>query len=499
MKKCKNFSEMRQTTTQYNKYCGSKRQCRKENNNNSSQGVPSWVPILFDGLIVVGGLLEIIVPLVKEHKKAKLQKQAREEQNQAMTGRENLRHDHKQEEKTHQVDEDIRKAEAIEGIRQIRKQESNGTASTSEEEVVMKGVSFPTIGEMAIPDIKDLRICGEICAGDICVVTGATGIGKSLAVMQMAIDIASSRPSSLFPYFPVCKLPNDVFIFDAEQRLSQLKNRYFSSDKVIYPSNIKRFPEKDEVITNLDVVYNTMEKTVRESPKSIAWILDNLTFLMKHNTNVQISNFLDKIKELGQKMQAKGLYFTLIIVTHTNKKYSKDCINPIKVEYIYGSAFLADFADLIIGIHRKEDNDTTDKHPYIQIIKHRNGCAYDGFKTKRVSRPYAMLKYDDKIPPKKLFSGTKPQRDIDSSLAGIEFMYYYLYLECGMSPEEIGRLYHCCDTNIRKKFEKYIGKDYTDFPRGEHSPEKGREYFEHRMEYISPSPKDEAESEQNDQ
>ena len=490
---------MRQATAQYNKYCGTKNQCKKNTNNNSSQDILKWVSL---GLTALGLGIELwktIAPPVKEHKKAKSQKQAREEQNQAMTDRENLRHDHKQEEKTHQVDEDIRKAEAIEDIRQRRKQESNGIASTSGEEVVMTGVSFPDIKEMAIPDIQDLRLCGEIYAGDICVLTGATNIGKSIAVMQMAIDIASSRPSSLFPYLPVCNISNDVFIFDAEQRLSQVKNRYFSSDKVVYPSNLKRFPEKDEVITNLDVVYNTMEKTVMESQKSITWFLDNLTFLMKHNTNVQISNFLDKIKDLRQQMQDKGQYFTLIIVTHTKKKYNKEYTTPIKEECIYGSAFLADFADSIIGIHRSKSDDKTDEHPYVQILKTRTDCAYDGFLTKRLSRPYAMLKYADSISPKKLFGGKKPHRDIDSSLAGVEFMYYYLYLECGMSPEEIGRLYHCCDTNIRKKFEKYIGKDYTDFPRGEHNPEKGREYFEHRMEYICPPPQNENGGERKDQ
>lgn len=499
MKRCKNFREMRHTTAHYNKYCGTKNQCKNNTNNNSSQDILKWVSL---GLTTLGLGIELwktIAPLVKEHKKAKLQKQAREEQNRAMTDRENLRHDHKQEEKTHQVDEDIRKAEAIAEIRQRGKQESNGIASTSGEEAVMTGVRFSDIGEMAIPDIQDLRLCGEIYAGDICVLTGATNIGKSIAVMQMAIDMASSRPSTLFPYLPVCNIPNDVFIFDAEQRLSQIKNRYFSSDKVVYPSNIKRFPEKDEVVTNLDVVYNTMEKTVMESQKSITWFLDNLTFLMKHNTNVQISDFLDKIKDLRQKMQAKGLYFTLIIVTHTNKKYNKKYTTPIDEEYIYGSAFLADFADSIIGIHRSKSDDKTDKHPYVQILKTRTDCAYDGFLTKRISRPYAMLKYDDSISPKKLFGGKKSKRDIDFSHAGIEFMYYELYLECGMSPEEIGRLYHCSDTCIRKKFNKHIGEGYTDFPREKHNPEKGRELFEHRMEYINPSPKDEAEGEQNDQ
>lgn len=499
MRTDKIFREMRHTTAQYNKYCGTKDQCKNNTNNNSSQDILKWVSLGLTALGLGIELWETIAPLVKEHKKAKLQKQAREEQNRAMTDRENLRHDHKQEEKTHQVDEDIRKAEAMAEIRQRGKQESNGIASTSGEEAVMTGVRFSDIGEMAIPDIQDLRLCGEIYAGDICVLTGATNIGKSIAVMQMAIDIASSRPSSLFPYLPVCNIPNDVFIFDAEQRLSQVKNRYFSSDKVVYPSNIKRFPEKDEVVTNLDVVYNTMEKTINTASRSVTWIIDNHTILIKKNTPAQVSDFYEKVKGLCSQMRSKGLYLTVIIVAHTNDKYNKEDIRPIKESNIYGSSFLADFADSIIGIHRSEQNDKTDKHPYVQILKTRTDCAYDGFLTKRISRPYAMLKYDDRIPPKKLFGGKKPQRDIDSSHAGIEFMYCYLYLECGMSPEEIGRLYHCCDTNIRKKFEKYIGKGYTtDFPRGEHNPEKGREYFEHRMEYICPLPKDEGEGEKKD-
>ena len=490
MKSNVKISVNRPTTRRYKRICSNSRVNQNINNNNSSRGgIPDWVPLVLEGLSLLVTITKIVVPLVKVCKNANNQKQARGEQHQAQVERENLRHDHKLEEKTHQTDEDIRKAEAIADIRRRREQERNGIIAPMGEKPVMEGVSFSEIGKMSIPDIQDLRLGGEIYAGDFCLITGATGIGKSIVAMQIAIDMAAMRPSSLFPYLPICTLPHDVYIYDAEQRLTQLQNRYFGNAKAVFPSNITRFPKDDKAVTNLDIVYNTMEKTVNEATKSVTWILDNLTFLMEHNSGAQVSEFLDKMKCLRNQMQDKGLYFTLIVVTHTNDRYNKENTNPIKEANIYGSSFLADFVETIICIHRSRKEDTNDKHPYIQLLKTRIFCSYDGFLTKRVSHPYAMLKYNDSLTPKQIYAGRNPHKDIDSSKEGIEFMFYYLYLECGMSPEEIGRLYHCCDTNIRKKFEKQYGKEYTSFPRGEHNLDKGREYFEHRLELINqPSP-----------
>lgn len=486
----KNFREYRYTTRRYKRNCSDSRVNQNTNNNNSSRGgIPDWVPPVLEGLGLLVAIAKIVIPLVKVCKNAKNQKQARGEQHQEKVEIENLRHDHKLEEKTHQTDEDIRKAEAIAENRQRREQEKNGIVFPVGEKPLMEGVSFSNIGKMSIPDIQDLRLGGEIYAGDFCLITGATNIGKSIAVMQIAIDMAALRPSSLFPYLPICTLPHDVYIYDAEQRLTQLQNRYFGNARAVFPSNITRFPKDDKAVTNLDIVFNTMEKTVNEATKSVTWILDNLTFLMKHNSGAQVSGFLDKMKGLRNQMQARGLYFTLIVVTHTNDRYNKENTNPIKESNIYGSSFLADFADTIICIHRSRKDDTNDKHPYIQLLKTRNLCSYDGFLSKKISHPYAMLKYDDNIPAKLLNGGKKPQRNIDFSTDGVEYMYLHLYLECGMSPREICRLYACSPTQIIKLFKKHYGKGFkTLFQRGEHNPDKGREYFEKRMKHICQVP-----------
>lgn len=483
----KNVRGYRPTTRRYKRNCSDSRVNQGINNDTPPRkGIPEWVSPVLEGLSLIVTLSGIIVKLVKV---CKNQKQANKEQHQAQVERENLRHDHKLEEKTHQTDEDIRKAEAIAEIRQRKEQEKSGIIFPKGEKPLMEGVSFSNIGKMSIPDIQDLRLGGEIYAGDFCLITGATNIGKSIAVMQIAIDMAALRPSSLFPYLPICTLPHDVYIYDAEQRLTQLQNRYFGNAKAVFPSNITRFPKDDKAVTNLDIVFNTMEKTVSEATKSVTWILDNLTFLMKHNSAVQVSGFLDKMKGLRNQMQDRGLYFTLIVVTHTNDRYNKENTNPIKESNIYGSSFLADFADTIICIHRSRKDDTNDKHPYIQLLKTRNLCSYDGFLSKKISHPYAMLKYDDNIPAKLLNGGKKPQRNIDFSTDGVEYMYFHLYLECGMSPREICRLYACSPTQIIKLFKKHYGKGFKNlFQRGEHNPDKGREYFENRMKHICPAP-----------
>ena len=155
-------------------------------------------------------------------------------------------------------------------------------------------------------------------------------MGKSIIAMQAAIDIAYGRPSSLFPRQPVCGMPNDVYIYDAEQRLEQIKNRYFANEKVVYPSNITRYPSSNDNATNLEVVYNTMEKTVQEATTNITWIIDNLTILIKNNTAAQVSDFQDRMKGLRSQMRAKGLYLTVIIVTH-DKRVGQECHTKVEI------------------------------------------------------------------------------------------------------------------------------------------------------------------------
>ena len=375
----------------------------------------------------------------------------------------------------------------------LKKEGSNKDGDTSPSEakptIMREGDRFNDIRDIQVPNIQDLRLCGGIIfAGDICVLVGPTNIGKSIVATQIAIDIARARSSSMFPDMFVCGMPNDVYLYDAEQRLEQVKDRYFSNDQAEYPANIVRYPSKDEENpANLELVFNTMEKTVHGATKSVTWELDNMTFLCRHNTPAQIAQFLDKVNGLRKQMREKGLYFTLILVAHTNDSYNKEFIRPIKERDIYGSSFLPDFADSIIGIHRSSKDDTEDKHPYIQIIKSRVECNFPGFLTQKVSRPYVMLKYADKLSHKQIVGERRYEEDFSEE--GVDVMFTYMYIGCGMSPGEIASLYHCSDTLIRNKFKQYYGEEYTQYPRCSHNPKKGRDIYEHRKEYINQVPK----------
>lgn len=360
------------------------------------------------------------------------------------------------------------------------------------------GLTMSQFHNLGIRDVVEYRLCGEIYAGDACVIFAPTNLGKSIAAMQIALDIAWARPSTLFPPLPIRGMENEVYIYDQELRPEQIANRYPKG--IDYPENLHRFSPYDGYPPKTEVILSLIEDSINEATINKTWVIDNLTSLLDNNGNDEVSRFLKRIKVLQAQMYAtKGLFFTCILVAHaSSSKVNKSFTGELTDDMIMGNTILGTFADVIFGIHRSSSTDLRDEEPYFQIIKARENCQYSGFMTKRVSSPYAMLQYNDSIDENLLNMADPIDDSIDFSPAGIDFMMEYLYMECGLSLDDIGKLYHCSNVNIKNHLEARFGPDYALLKGKPKDLQKGHEYFRNRMKYIYTPSKDEDGVEQKD-
>ena len=350
------------------------------------------------------------------------------------------------------------------------------------------GMSMTDIHSLNAMDLDRIRLCGEIFAGYIYILFGVTGIGKSIALLQMLFDIAVGRVSTLFPPIPVCGMVNDVHLYDAELSYEQFRDRY--PEGADYPrDHFHRYSPEDGYPPDMDTIYLLMEKSVEEATTSLTWGIDNITKLMEHNGNDAIKPFFKKVEQLQQKMREKGLYLTCIAVTHpASSKVNKAYTGDLTEDMVLGNTILATFATGLFGIHRSRKNDVNDDNPCFQIVKIRTKCNYHEFETKRVSKPYAMLQYNGSISESLLGNAVPIEKSIDFSPCGVEFMFEKLYMDCGLSIDDIANMYCLSPQRISQIFIEFFGGDYKDL-RGEVKDiAKARELFRERRKYICPVP-----------
>lgn len=257
----------------------------------------------------------------------------------------------------------------------------------------MKGISMRDLLSADIPNASDLCICGPICAGDFVLLGGPSNVGKTIAGVQIAIDIAMGRQSELFPPMKVCDLEHIAYYYDDEMRLTQFKERYHGLSARIFDDHFVRFsPETHERVCTPEGLMQLIIHVCKEATKHIAFVVDNLTDLIEEGMNLK--RFYKCLKKARKIMEHKGLYFTAIIIVHMQSKMNKKIINrPLTLSDFKAGGALQNFFDCALGIRGFIKDDVDVQYPYVDIMKTRIKCGIAGFPTKRISEPYAMLRY----------------------------------------------------------------------------------------------------------
>ena len=195
----------------------------------------------------------------------------------------------------------------------------------------------------ALPELVSLYD-NIVLEGDLCIIFGQSGIGKTIFAMQIARDIADKGKRVLY--------------VDCEMTLRQLAIRYRTAN---FPRTFFRAEmDKDNPID--DVLKGIEEVAVRNTVDVV--FIDNITAL---------GQSLDKSSDAGTLMASlnalkKRYDWTLIVLNHIPKMFSGNV--PLSLSAMQGSAKINQLADDIIGLAQSSKDPNI---VYIKQCKWRNG------------------------------------------------------------------------------------------------------------------------------
>lgn len=202
--------------------------------------------------------------------------------------------------------------------------------------------------------------------GDMCLMFGDEGTGKSVGAVQIGLAVANGLP--LFGddvNFKNECAPKKTLLFDFEletpelfQRYNEVGNAYkFGDNFRRVDMNPENFEGGDENAV-LRTVQNIIEK---ERPEFV--IIDNLTWLTSEAQDTAVAaTFMKMFLRLRKK-----LGFTIIVIAHTPKRNTSE---PLESKHMAGSSKLKDFAKNVIGISPSKLGDGI---IYVKHLKMRNG------------------------------------------------------------------------------------------------------------------------------
>ena len=195
-------------------------------------------------------------------------------------------------------------------------------------------------------DIKSTRLYADLIhKGNIAVVFGPKGEGKSIFTTQMLAGVVKGTPEDLFPEFGQQHDGQHGIIIDFEQSRAQLKGRY---GKEGY-----RLPEDFDFVcgkafTKLEAFKAYLRNLIGKLTRSTVIAIDNLSKalpILQDESARDLFRFLSECIESAKR--DKGIDLTFVLVAHTNKEgYGVS----IGTEHLKGTSKVADFADLVLAI-----------------------------------------------------------------------------------------------------------------------------------------------------
>lgn len=236
---------------------------------------------------------------------------------------------------------------------------------------------------------KGMRMVGDLIRyGGINLFFSPTGEGKSVLVMQLAIDISSGQGSLILPEKERKAMrPMLTIVYDEEQDEDDIKERY-GQNNVHYPENLKRiescmFDDEKQLLNDID-------KHVKEVSYDVCIIIDNITSIIPTMSNNKVRKFYNRLKQIQKQKKDSGFRVTYIIVAHTIKGYSY----PISLRDLAGGANISNFLNRAIALLPTKYGEET---KILKVLKARDTLKGNGKVIKMVKEPYIHFEYEKTV------------------------------------------------------------------------------------------------------
>jgi hypothetical protein len=221
------------------------------------------------------------------------------------------------------------------------------------------------------------KLIGDLlCEGELSILFGGTGEGKTALAVQCGNDIASGRGST---GLELETDPQSVLYFDFELSDTQHARRYSiehrNGDGQVHFTNLfpfhKNFKrvEMDSSAHVFDRLADWEQFILREMDREIVdsgakvIIVDNITYLARETDKGKFA--LPLMQRLCEWKKERGL--SIKVLAHTPKR---DDTRPISLNDLAGSRILANFADSVFGIGKSAIDS---RIRYLKQFKVRSG------------------------------------------------------------------------------------------------------------------------------
>lgn len=216
---------------------------------------------------------------------------------------------------------------------------------------------FSEVKQAAKAMAPAVRLYGNcIYKGEVTIVAGNTGAGKSLLGVNIAIAIAKGKNDS--KPFQNEDGPNATLYVDLELSDRQFDKRFKGEN---YPENLYRLdvnPECTDCGISIDIIRKYVEDDVIK-----VLIIDNLSaFYLTPGVDADVAvKIMSGLKEMQKKLD-----LTIIVIAHTPKLFPNTILT---VDNIAGSKQIANFADSAVFIAKSSISPNT---RYLKHVKGRN-------------------------------------------------------------------------------------------------------------------------------
>jgi predicted ATP-dependent serine protease len=220
------------------------------------------------------------------------------------------------------------------------------------------------------------KLIGDLlCEGELAILFGGTGDGKTAFAVHVGNDIASGRSTT---GLDLETDPEPVLYFDFELSDTQQARRYSeehrNGDGRVHFTNLfpfhKNFQrvEMDASAHVFDRLTDWEQFMLREMDREIVdsrsktIIVDNITYLARETDKGKFA--LPLMQRLCEWKKERGL--SILVLAHTPKR---DEAKPLSINDLAGSKILSNFADSVFGIGKS----TSDRVRYVKQFKVRSG------------------------------------------------------------------------------------------------------------------------------